>query len=65
MCHRYRYMVSHSTPSFTLTSREMCNRQRREELHNMRQIQEKFPHRHISNLKKKGEDWEPPKKDDA
>lgn len=46
-----------------LTTREMCNRQRREELANMRMIQEKFPHRHISNLKKKGQDWQPPKDD--
>ncbi|CAK9782550.1 hypothetical protein CC85DRAFT_326933 [Cutaneotrichosporon oleaginosum] len=39
---------------------EMCNAQRREELRNMRMIQEKFPHRHVSNLKRQGDDWEPP-----
>jgi hypothetical protein len=39
----------------------MCNAQRREELRNMRMIQDKFPHRHVSNLKRQGQDWEPPK----
>jgi len=31
----------------------------------MRMIQEKFPHRHVSNLKRKDGDWTPPPSDTA
>lgn len=40
-------------------SRNVCMNERRKELAQMRMIQEKFPHRHISHLKAKG-DWTPP-----
>ncbi|WOO83787.1 Cytochrome c oxidase assembly protein cox20, mitochondrial [Vanrija pseudolonga] len=45
----------------SIGTRELCESQRRKELANMRMIQEKFPHRHVSHLKRKGEEWTPPK----
>ncbi|WVQ97136.1 hypothetical protein IAU59_004246 [Kwoniella sp. CBS 9459] len=35
---------------------ETCNRARRKELQQMRVIQERYPHRHISKLKKRGDE---------
>ncbi|WVR05737.1 hypothetical protein IAU60_002762 [Kwoniella sp. DSM 27419] len=35
---------------------EVCNRARRKELATMRMLQERYPHRHISKLKKASED---------
>ncbi|KAL1406263.1 hypothetical protein Q8F55_007959 [Vanrija albida] len=48
----------------SVASREICESQRRKELANMRMIQEKYPHRHVSRLKRKGEEWAPPKSDE-
>ncbi|EKD00668.1 hypothetical protein A1Q2_05028 [Trichosporon asahii var. asahii CBS 8904] len=44
----------------SLGSWEVCQKQRREELAKQRIIQERFPHRHVSRLKKKGEEYEAP-----
>lgn len=38
--------------------RETCNRARRKELAQMRIIQERYPHRHVSKLQKSGQDSE-------
>ncbi|KAE8540006.1 hypothetical protein D1P53_003944 [Cryptococcus gattii VGV] len=38
--------------------RETCNRARRKELAQMRIIQERYPHRHVSKLQKNGQDSE-------
>ncbi|XAO23318.1 hypothetical protein I312_102096 [Cryptococcus bacillisporus CA1280] len=37
---------------------ETCNRARRKELAQMRVIQERYPHRHVSKLQKSGQDSE-------
>jgi hypothetical protein len=43
-----------------LIPRYTCDQARARELAQMRHIQEKYPHRHISNLKRKNGDWVPP-----
>jgi hypothetical protein len=37
-----------------LINREVCNRARAKELAQMKLIQEKFPHRHVSTLQRNG-----------
>lgn len=40
--------------------RQVCQNARAKELAQMRMIQERYPHRHVSNLKRPQEDWTPP-----
>ncbi|RSH86536.1 uncharacterized protein EHS24_004803 [Apiotrichum porosum] len=41
-------------------SHALCVDRISKEREKMRMIQERFPHRHVSNLKKQGADWVPP-----
>lgn len=41
-------------------SHYVCEQQRAKEFATMRMIQEKYPHRHVSKLKRREEDWVPP-----
>jgi hypothetical protein len=44
--------VSLASLVFKLINREVCNRARAKELAQMKLIQEKFPHRHVSTLQR-------------